>query len=388
MIRDVAIIGCGMTKFGRLDGKDLMDILVEASLKAIEDAGASEREFDSVYVGNMLAGELSHQTAIASALVDRINLIPASAERIENGPASGGSAVKNGFLAVASGASDLVLVAGGEKMTGVDTGTISDLMSTLNHPTAEYVHGATMPAMAALFTRLYMERYNLTERHLAMVAVKNHANGMENPYAQLHKLCTVEDAMSSAMVSDPLRLYYCCPISDGAAALVLCISEKAKEFTEKPVKILGFGHATDTHTLQEREEPTILKSVKIAAQRAFNMARLRPEDIDVAELHDAFEILEIAESEDIGFFKKGEGQLALEKGVTNIDGKLPINPSGGLKAKGHPVGATGVAQIVELVWQLRGEAGKRQVKDPERALACNFGGFGNNTVVHILERGD
>jgi acetyl-CoA C-acetyltransferase len=388
MMRDVEIIGCGMTKFGRLDGKDLMDILVEASLKAIKDAGVDKCDFDSVYVGNMLAGELSHQTAIASALVDRINLIPASAERIENGPASGGSAVKNGFLAVASGASDLVLVAGGEKMTGVDTSTISDLMSTLTHPTAEYVHGATMPAMAALFTRLYMERYSLTERHLAMVAVKNHANGMKNPYAHLHKLCTVEDALSSAMVSDPLRLYYCCPISDGAAAVVLCPAEKAKEFTAKSIKILGFGHATDTHTLQEREDPIVLKSVKIAAQRAFKMAKIKPGDIDVAELHDAFEILEIAESEDIGFFKKGEGQLAVEKGVTAIDGELPINPSGGLKAKGHPVGATGVAQIVELVLQLRGEAGERQVKDPERALACNFGGFGNNTVVHILERGD
>ncbi|MFA4957381.1 MAG: thiolase domain-containing protein [Candidatus Methanoperedens sp.] len=388
MMRDVAIIGCSMTKFGRLDGKDLMEILVEASLKAIDDAGVSECDFDSVYVGNMLAGELSHQSAIASALVDRINLIPASAERIENGPASGGSAVKNGFLAVASGASDMVLVAGGEKMTGVDTSTISDLMSTLNHPDAEYVHGATMPAMAALFTRLYMERYSLTERHLAMVAVKNHANGMKNPYAALHKLCTVEDAMTSAMVSDPLRLYHCCPISDGAAAVVLCPAEKAKEFTTKPVKILGFGHATDTHTLQEREDPIILKSVKIAAERAFKMAKLNPRDMDVAELHDAFAILEIAESEDIGFFKKGEGQLALEKGVTAIDGELPINPSGGLKSKGHPVGATGVAQIVELVWQLRGEAGQRQVKDPERALACNFGGFGNNTIIHILERGD
>ncbi|MFZ3384470.1 MAG: thiolase domain-containing protein, partial [Candidatus Methanoperedens sp.] len=257
-----------------------MEILVEASLKAIDDAGTSERDFDSVYVGNMLAGELSHQSAIASALVDRINLIPASAERIENGPASGGSAVKNGFLAVASGASDLVLVVGGEKMTGVDTSTISDLMSTVNHPTAEYVHGATMPAMAALFTRLYMERYSLTERHLAMVAVKNHANGMKNPYAQIHKLFTVEDVITSAMISDPLRLYHCCPISDGAAALVLCPAEKAKEFTTKPVKILGFGHATDTHTLQEREDPIILKSVKIAAERAFKMAKLKPGDID------------------------------------------------------------------------------------------------------------
>lgn len=387
-MRDVAIIGCGMTKFGRLEGKDLMDILVEASLNAIDDAGAEDCEFDSVYVGNMLAGELSHQTAIASALVDRINLIPASAERIENGPASGGSAVKNGFLAVASGASDLALVVGGEKMTGVDTGTISDLVSTLNHPDAEYAHGATMPAMAALFTRLYMQRYSLTERHLALVAVKNHANALKNPYAQLQKACTIEDAMSSGMVSDPLRLYYCCPISDGAAAVVLCPEEKAKEFTAKHVKIIGSGHASNTHTLQEREEPTEFKSVRIAAQRAFKMARLEATDIDVAELHDAFEILEIAQSEDIGFFKKGKGHLAVEKGLTAIDGELPINPSGGLKAKGHPLGATGVAQIVELAWQLRGEAGKRQVKDPKRALACNFGGFGNNTVVHILERGD
>ncbi len=387
-MREVAIIGCGMTKFGRLDGKDLMDILVEASIKAIDDAGANENSFDSVYVGNMLAGELSHQTAIASALVDRISLIPSAAERIENGPASGGSAVKNGFLAVASGASDLVLVVGGEKMSGVETSTISDLMSTLNHPTAEYVHGATMPAMAALFTRLYMERYHLTERHLAMVAVKNHANAMKNPYAQLHKLCTEEEALCSAMVSEPLRLYYCCPLSDGAAAVVLCPFEKAGEFTEKPVRILGFGHATDTHALQEREEPTVLKSVKTAAWRAFSMAKLQPKDIDVAELHDAFEILEIAESEDLGFFKKGEGQLAVDKGITDIDGTLPINTSGGLKAKGHPVGATGVAQVVELVEQLRGEAGDRQVRDPERALACNFGGFGNNTVVHILGRGD
>lgn len=387
-MRNVAIIGCGMTEFGRLDGKDLMDILVEATLKAIDDAGASECDFDSVYVGNMLAGELSHQTAIASALVDRINLIPAAAERIENGPAAGGSAVKNGFLAVASGACDLVLVVGGEKMTGVDTGTISDLISTLSHPAAEYIHGVTMPAMAALFTRLYMERYRLTERHLAMVAVKNHANGMKNPYAHLRKLCTIEDAISSIMVSDPLRLYYCCPISDGAAAVVLCPAEKAKEFAARHVKILGFGHATDTHTLQEREDPAVLKSVKIAAERAFKMAKLQPKDIDVAELHDAFEILEIAQSEDIGFFKKGEGHLAVEKGVTAIDGELPINPSGGLKARGHPIGATGVAQIVELVEQLRGEAGERQVRDPKRALACNFGGFGNNSVVHILERDD
>jgi len=385
-VRDVAIIGCGMTKFGRLEGKDLMDLLAEASLRAIDDAGAGERDFDSVYVGNMMAGELVHQTAVASALVDRINLIPAGAERVENGPASGASAVKNGFLAVASGASDLVLVAGGEKMTAADTDVIGDLVSTMTHPTAEYVHGVTLPAMAAMLTRLYMERYGVTERHLAMVAVKNHANALKNPYAHLHRECTIEGAMSSIMIADPLRLYYACPISDGAAAVVLCPLEKAKEFTDKPVRIAGFGHASDVQTLQEREDPAVLKSVQLASQQAFKMAKLEPNDIGVVETHDAFEILEIVQSEDAGFFEKGKGHLAVEKGVTALDGELPINPSGGLKAKGHPVGATGVAQIVELVWQLRGEAGERQVKDPKRGFACNFGGFGNNTVIHILER--
>ncbi|MDI6643380.1 MAG: thiolase domain-containing protein [Candidatus Hodarchaeaceae archaeon] len=384
-MRDVAIIGCGMTKFGRSQG-DLMDLLAEASLRAIDHAGADESDFDSVYVGNMMAGELVHQTAIASSLVDRINLVPAAAERVENGPASGASAVKNGFLAVASGAADLVLVAGGEKMTEADTDVITDLVSTMTHPTVEYVHGVTLPAMAAMLTRLYMERYGLSERHLAMIAVKNHANGMKNPYAHIQRLCTVEGAMSSGVIADPIRLYYACPISDGAAAVVLCSMEKAKEFTDKPVRIVGFGHATDVQTLQEREDPAVLKSVQIASQQAFRMAKLEPKDIDVVETHDAFEILEIVQSEDAGFFEKGKGHLAVEKGVTALDGELPINPSGGLKARGHPVGATGVAQIVELVWQLRGEAGERQVKDPKRAFACNFGGFGNNTVIHILER--
>ncbi len=384
-MRGVAIIGCGMTKFGRRE-EDLVELLAEASLRAIEHAGVSDKDFDSVYVGNMMAGELVHQTAIASSLVDRINLAPAAAERVENGPASGASAFKNGLLAVASGAADLVLAAGGEKMTAADTDVITDLVSTMTHPIAEYVHGVTLPAMAAMLARLYMERYGLTERHLAMVAVKNHTNGMKNPYAHIQRLCTVEGAMSSGVIADPIRLYYACPISDGAAAVVLCPLEKAREFTDKPIRIAGFGHATDVQTLQEREDPAVLKSVKIASQQAFKMAKLTPKDIDVVELHDAFEILEIVQSEDAGFFEKGKGHLAVEKGVTALDGELPINPSGGLKAKGHPVGATGVAQITELVWQLRGEAGERQVKDPKRAFACNFGGFGNNTVIHILER--
>jgi len=385
-MRDVAIIGAGMTKFGRAQD-DLMDILAEASMRAIKDAKAEKNDFDAVYVANMMAGETVHQTAIASSLVDRINLVPAAAERIENGPAASGSALKNAFIAVASGFYDLVLVAGGEKMSTADTDVVTDLVATMTHPTAEYIHGVTLPAMGAMLTRLYMERYGLTERHLAMVAVKNHANALKNPYAHIQRACTVEGAMSSGVVADPLRLYYVCPISDGSAAVVLCSLDKAKKFTGKPVRIAGFGHATDVQAVHEREDPAVLKSVQLASKQAFKMAGMKPADIDVAEVHDAFEILEIVESEDIGFFEKGKGHIAVEKGVTALDGELPINPSGGLKARGHAVGATGMAQIVELVWQLRGECGERQVKEAKKALACNFGGFGNNTVIHILEQG-
>ncbi|MCD6125706.1 MAG: thiolase domain-containing protein [Thaumarchaeota archaeon] len=385
-MRDVAIIGVGMTKFGRLEGKDLMDLLAEASLNAMKDANVENKEIDAVYVGNMLSAAINHQTAIASSLVDRISIFPAAADKVENGPASGGSAVKNGFLAVASGVYDLVLVVGGEKMTSADTDVLTDYIATMTHPTAEYVHGITLPALAAMLMRIYMQRYGVTERHIAMVAVKNHKNGMKNPYAHIHREITIEGAMQSVMISDPLRLYYTCPISDGAAAVILCPADKAEEYRDKPVKIIGVGQATDVQCVHEREDPAVLKSCRIAAEKAYKMAGITPKDIDVAEVHDAFEILELVESEDVGLFEKGKAHLAVEKGVTEIDGEMPINPSGGLKARGHPVGATGVAQIVELVWQLRGEAGERQIKkDAKRALACNFGGFGNNTVIHILE---
>ena len=385
-MRDVAIIGVGMTKFGRLEGKDLMDLLAEASLNAMKDANVENKEIDAVYVGNMLSAAINHQTAIASSLVDRISIFPAAADKVENGPASGGSAVKNGFLAVASGVYDLVLVVGGEKMTSADTDVLTDYIATMTHPTAEYVHGITLPALAAMLMRIYMQRYGVTERHIAMVAVKNHKNGMKNPYAHIHREITIEGAMQSVMISDPLRLYYTCPISDGAAAVILCPADKAEEYRDKPIKIIGVGQATDVQCVHEREDPAVLKSCRIAAEKAYKMAGITPKDIDVAEVHDAFEILELVESEDVGLFEKGKAHLAVEKGVTEIDGEMPINPSGGLKARGHPVGATGVAQIVELVWQLRGEAGERQIKkDAKRALACNFGGFGNNTVIHILE---
>jgi acetyl-CoA C-acetyltransferase len=392
-MRKVAILGAGMIPFGRRDEDTLVDMLSAASLRALDDAGLGDQAVDAVYVGNMAAGLFNHQSSVASALVDRLSLLPAAADTVENGPASGGSALKNGILAVASGHYDLVLVVGGEKMREVIGPKATDIVATMTHPLAEYIYGATLPSMAGMFTRLYMEKYGVTREHLAKVAIKNHLNGLLNPYAHIQARITLEGILKSPhsvvnnpIVADPIRLYDCCPVSDGAAALLLCPADRVSEFGKPPVVFAGFGQATDTHTLQEREDPTDLKAVRLAAKKAFDMAGLTPQDIDVAELHDAFTILEIAESEHAGFFEKGQGAKALDAGETEIGGKLPINPSGGLKARGHPLGATGVAQVVELTWQLRGEAGEHQVKGAEKGFSVNFGGFGNNVVAFVLRR--
>ena len=382
---EVAVVGCGMTPFGRSE-RSLVDLLVEASLKAISDAGACERDFDAVYVGNMCSGEFNMVTGVAAALADRVGLIPSAADRVENGPASGGSAVKAGFLAVASGLYDMVLVAGGEKMTSTPTGRVADVIATLTHPEREYKYGATLPSFGGLLMRMYMEKYGVKRESISLVAVKNHKNGALNPYAHFQKEVTLEEVLRSPVIADPLCLYDTCPISDGAAAIVLCPADAAKEFTDTPVLVKGVGQATDVQSVAEREDPTVLNALRVAAEKAYAMAGVTPRDVDVAELHDAFTILEIVESEDAGLFEKGEGAKAVEEGETWIGGRIPVNPSGGLKARGHPLGATGVAQIVELTWQLRGEAGRRQIDGAETGLAVNFGGFGNSIVVHVLQR--
>ncbi len=392
-MRPVVISGVGMIPFERRDEDSLMDMLATAGLNAMDDAGLGDRPIDSVYVGNMASGLFNHQVSVASALVDRLSLLPAAADRVENGPASGGSAIKNGFLAVASGFNDVVLVVGGEKMREVIGPKATDIVACMTHPEAEYIYGVTLPAMAGMFARLYMEKYGVTREHLSMVAIKNQTNGLLNPYAHIQMKITMEGILShpqshinSPVVADPIHLYDCCPVSDGAAAVLLTTEEIANKLKKPLVTIDGVGQATDTHTLQERSDPTDLKAVTLASEQAFKMAGIKPKDIDVAELHDAFTILEIAESEHAGFFPKGEGAKALERGETQIGGKLPINPSGGLKARGHPVGATGVAQVVELVWQLRGEAGERQVKGAANGFSLNFGGFGNNVLAFVLRR--
>jgi acetyl-CoA C-acetyltransferase len=393
-MRDVAIVGIGSTQFGRAQWS-LLKMMCEASHEALADAGAGDRRPDAVYVANMGAPRNNKMAGLASALVDRLNLYPAGAETIENGPASGASAVKHGLHAVASGMCDLVLVCGGERMQEVNNFEATEFVSYLSHRYAEYVYGVTLPALAGLFARLYMERHGVRPEHLAMVAIKNHANGAKNPRAHLRIPVTMEGILTgpdahnnNPWIADPLRFFDCCPVSDGASAVLLAPAAMAKEFKPTPVRIAGMGQATDTHAVHERPDPTELTAVRLAAQQAFRMAGLAPKDIHVAELHDAFTILEIAESEEAGFFPRGQGHKALERGETKIGGRLPINPSGGLKARGHPVGNTGVSQIVELVRQLRGEAGDYQVpNDPRNGFAVNFGGFGNNVLATVLTRG-
>jgi acetyl-CoA C-acetyltransferase len=363
-MRDVYAVGIGITTFTRLE-YPLAEIAAYASMAALKDSGL--RTVDHVYVANMGSGRINNQTALASAVVDTLSLTPVGADRIENGPASGASAIKEGFLGVASGMYESALVVGAERMREVN-----------NH--------------AAMFARLYMEKYGVTARHLAMVAVKNQNNAMLNQWAHLHQPISLEGILDSpeAMtnnpwVAEPIRFFDCCPVSDGGAAVILASREVAAATGRPMVRLAGIGQATDTLAVHEREEPTDLLAVRRSAAKAYEMAGTGPDDVDVAELHDAFTILEIAESEEVGFFEKGTGHIGLENGETAIGGRIPINPSGGLKGKGHPVGATGVAQAYEIITQLRGEAGDRQVADARIGLTTNFGGFGNNVITMVYQ---
>ena len=395
-MRQVGIVGVGHTKFGKTNGS-FLDMLCEAALLAMDDAGAKtgrRNVIDQVFVASMGAGMVNRVSGAASAVVDSLNIRPAMAETIENGPASGASAVKLGVMAIASGMCDCVLVIGGEAMREVTGWEGTDFVATMLHPTAEYQYGLTLPSFAGMFTRLCMERFGVESRDLSIVSVKNHDNACHNPVAHIQRPVVLERITNPAyinatnpIVADPLRQFDMCPVSDGAAAVLLVAKDKQDElgFGSKPfVRIAGIASATDTHVVANRVNPSDLLAVRLSAQKAYQMAGMKPEDIDVAELHDAFQILEIEESEEAGLFPRGQGHIAARNGDTKIGGKLPINTSGGLKAKGHPLGATGVSQIIELVRQLRGEAEGRQVEGAKTGLAVNFGGFGNNVVATIV----
>jgi acetyl-CoA C-acetyltransferase len=378
----VAIIGASMTQFGQRDAW-LGELLAEAGTACLDDAGVSSDAVDHLYLANMASGEFEGQTGSMNYLVHDLAAMPSYSQRIDQTSSSGGAGVYAAYQSVASGASEMTLLVGGEKMTHRSTAEATDVIASITHP-VEYKHGVTLPSFAGLTARLYLDQYDAPRESLGKVAVKNHANGVHNPHAQFQKEVSLETVLESPIVADPLRLYDFCPITDGSAALLFCPESVAAEYTDDYAVVAGVGGATDTHVVHERSDPTTMRGVVESSETAYEMAGLGPDDVDVAELHDMFTILEFLQSEDLGFFEKGHGWEAIEEGRTAIDGEIPVNPSGGLKSKGHPLGASGVAQVYEVYNQVIGDADTQQV-DADVGLACNVGGFGNCVITTILE---
>jgi acetyl-CoA C-acetyltransferase len=383
-LRDVAVVGVGLTKFGERWDASLRDLFTEAALAAMDDAGVDRVE--SLYVGNMSSGLFVGQEHLASLLTDYADLGNIPATRVETACASGGLAVKLGWMEVAAGISDVVMVSGVEKMTDCSGAQATFALATAADQEYEVYHGATFPGLYAMMARAHMHKYGTKREHLTAVSVKNHKNGAKNPYAQYPFEITPEAVESSVMIADPLRILDCSPITDGAAAAILVPADQVSKYKNHPgVKIIGVGHATDSIALASRPDITELKSTEAAAKRAYEMSGKTIEDMDVVEVHDCFTIAEIIVCEAIGLVEKGKGGPFVSSGATALGGKIPVNTSGGLKSKGHPVGATGAAQIHEIVTQLRGEAGDRQVEGARVGMTQNMGGSGGSTVVHILE---
>jgi len=385
-MRDVAVIGVGMNpQWGELWEMSLRNMFTEAAITAVDDAGVDH--IDALYVGCMTGGLFVGQEHLGSLLAGHLHQEHIPGVRVESACASGGLAFRQAFIDVASGMNDIVMAAGVEKMLDVDGAAATYALSTAADQEYECFHGVTFPGLYAMIAKAHMEKYGTTRKQLAEVSVKNHRNGAKNKRAQYQFETTVEAVVNAVMVADPLTVMDCSPITDGAAAAILCPLELAKtKFKKHPIiKVIGTGHATDQIALQDREDLTWLKAVELAGKRAYQMAGKKPSDIQVCEVHDCFTIAEICATEALGFFAPGQGGPAAEKGLTALGSKIPINTSGGLKSKGHPVGATGVAQIIEITEQLRGISGERQVKGARVGMTQNMGGSGGSSVCHILE---
>ena len=384
-MRDVAIVGIGLSRWGEVWDASLRTLWTEAALAALDDAGLDR--VDSITVGSMTPGLFVGQEHLGALLADELGMAGVPATRVESACASGGVALKTGFAEVAAGLADIVLVTGVEKMTDVSGDECTAALAAAADAELEVFYGATFPGLYAMMARAHMARWGTTREQLAMVAVKNHRHGALNPHAQYRQEITVKDVIESAMVAEPLTILDCSPITDGAAALVLAELGVARTIAKgRPiVRIAGVGQATDRIALQSRADLTTLLATTLAAQRAFKMAGKTPNDIHLAEVHDCFTIAEILVVEALGLCQPGQGGCQASSGRTALGGEIPVNPSGGLKSKGHPVGATGVAQAVEITTQLRGVAGKRQVAGARVGLTQNMGGTGASTVVHILE---
>jgi len=373
-MHDVFVAGVGMTRVGRR-AESLPALMAEAAHAALAEAGLEAP--DAVVVATMNPEEFVGDGNFASHVAAQLGFADVPALRVETATSSGAAALYAGFAQVAAGLRRAVLVVGGEKMTHLSTPRVSELIGRSIDP-YERAYGATMPALAGLITRALMSRSGVSVRELAQVAVKNHANGARNPLAHFQRPVSLEEVLDSRMVADPLRLLHCCPISDGAAAIVLTAGAA-------PVRVAGVGHGTDTLAVRHRSRLTSFAATRAAAREAYAMARFGAERVDVAEIHDAFAPFELISLEDLGLVPPGKAGRATLDGDTALDGRLPVNPSGGLKARGHPLAATGLAQIVECAWQLTGRAHDRQVAGAQRALAHSIGGLATNNWVTLLE---
>lgn len=387
-MRSVSVIGIGQTPFDEHWDLSLRDLIADAGIKAIEDANVVGKEVEAVFGGCMAAGRFSGQEHVGALMADQLGLNPLAAIRCEAACASGSVALRMGYLAVASGAYDMVAVGGVEKMTDVSSEDAAVALAGAGDQEWELSNGATFPAIYALMARRHMIEYGTTEEQMALCAVKNHQNGVHNPYAQFRNAFTLQQVMDSGYVAEPLKLLDCSPISDGAAALILCATDKAKKFTERPVDIIASTQASDTLSLAERKSMTGLWGTQLAGKDALSQAKITLKDVDVLECHDCFTIAQIMALEDLGFCRKGDGGKFVEQGGIDKDGQIPTNMSGGLKAVGHPVGASGVREAIDVVRQLREDAPKAtQVDDADIGMSHNVGGSGATVLVHLFKRG-
>jgi acetyl-CoA C-acetyltransferase len=383
----VSIVSAGLSKFGRLDGRYGRELFADAAKEAFDRCPNLNpiKDVEALFVGHM--GEsYEHQGHTGPTLADWTGLLPKPAVRLESACASSGAALRTGIQAILSGMHKIVMVGGVEKMTHRTTAEVTEFLAMASDMPFEQWNGLTFPGLYALMATAHMHEYGTTEEQMAQVAVKNHHNGTLNPKAHMQKEITVEKVMGSKVIAWPLKLYDCSLITDGASCLILTHPDLAKKFTDTPVHVIGSGQASDAIGLYEREKLTSLKAARLAGKEAYRMAGVEPKDMDVAEVHDCFTIAELIAYEDLGFCGSGKGGKLIEEGTTELGGKLPVNPSGGLKSKGHPVGATGTAQAYEIYLQLTGQAEERQVEGAEIGLSHNVGGSGGTASVHIYRR--
>jgi acetyl-CoA C-acetyltransferase len=383
-MRAVAVVGLGKTAFGAFPDRDLRSLAVEAGRKCLENGHVTADQVEAFYLGNFAGPSFVGQSHLAPYVASAMEITGVPCTRFEAACASSGAAFFQAVSAVGAGLYDVVLVVGVEKMTSQPTGRVAEILAMAGDLCSEGRAGATFPALFAMIAKRHMHEYGTTREHMAAVAVKNHANGALNPLAHMRKPITIEQALAGKAVSDPLTVYDCSLVSDGASAVLIAPLERASEFTDKPVVIRGIAQASDHVALDRKTDITTFRATVKAAEKAYRMAEVDPDEIEFAEVHDCFTIAEIVATEDLGFVKKGEGGPYAAAGCTKLSGPRPVNASGGLKSKGHPVGATGTGQICDVALQIRGEAGELQLKRNSLGLAQNLGGSGATSVVTIL----